>query len=172
MAAGPTAGRVIGRFGARKVLTAGLSLQGLATLPLAFLSADRVALAVLIPALFIGAFGHVSAIVAYTVTGTSGLPNNEQGLATGLTSMTQQVGITVGIPILSSIAATQTAELIGIHLALSVNVVVTLVSVALIWLGLRPRAQHRTDAAAADLLENRSQEELRSIDDAGGRSVC
>jgi hypothetical protein len=63
--------------------------------------------------------------MAYTVTGTSGLPNEEQGLATGLTSMTQQVGIMIGIPILSAIAATQSVELTGIHLALSVNVVVT-----------------------------------------------
>ncbi|WP_344841958.1 hypothetical protein [Nonomuraea dietziae] len=73
--------------------------------PLVFLGADRMALVVLIPALFIGFFGHVTCIVAYTVTGTSGLPDEEQGLATGLTSMTQQVAITVGIPILSAVAA-------------------------------------------------------------------
>lgn len=77
------------------------------TLPLVFLGADRgMALAVLILVLFIGFFAHVTWIVAYTVTGTSGLPNEEQGLATGLTSMTQQVAVTVGTPILSPIAAT------------------------------------------------------------------
>ncbi|HEV8561986.1 MAG TPA: MFS transporter [Actinophytocola sp.] len=133
------AGRLIGRFGGRTVLAVGLSVQGLATLPLVFLGADRVALAVLIPALFIGFFGHVAAIVAFTVTGTSGVPNEEQGLATGLTSMTQQVAITVGIPILSAVAATQSVRLTGIHLALGVNVVVTLASVVLVWLRLRPR---------------------------------
>ena len=120
--AGVIAGRFIGRFGSRNVLAVGLSVQGLATLPLVFLGADRLALAVLIPALFIGFFGHVTAIVAYMVTGTSGLVNEEQGLATGLTSMTQQVAITVGIPILGSIAATQSVELTGIHLALGVDV--------------------------------------------------
>ncbi|AWS47145.1 MFS transporter [Streptosporangium sp. 'caverna'] len=144
MAAGVIAGRFIGRFGNRKVLAMGLSVQGLATLPLVFLGADRVALAVLIPALFIGFFGHVTSIVAYTVTGTSGLANEEQGLATGLTSMTQQVAVTVGIPILSSVAATQSVELTGIHLALSVNVAVTLVSVVFIWFGLRPRGERHT----------------------------
>jgi hypothetical protein len=106
-----------------------------------FLGADPVALAILIPALFIGFFGHVTAIVAYTVTATSGLPDEEQGLATGLTSMTQQVAITVGIPILSAIAATQSLQLVGIHLALVVNVIVTLASVILIWSGLRPRGE-------------------------------
>lgn len=107
MAAGAIAGRFIGHFGSRKVLARGLSMQGLATLPLAFLGTDRAALAVLIPALFIGFFGHVSSIVAFMVTGTSGLSNKEQGLATSLTSMTQQVAITIGIPVLGSIAARQ-----------------------------------------------------------------
>lgn len=139
MVAGVIAGRSIGRHGSRKVLAAGMSVQGLAIVPLIFLGTDRVALAIVIPALFIAFFGHVTSIVAYTVTGTSGLPNEEQGLATGMTAMTQQVAITVGIPILSAVAATQTMELDGLHLALIVNVVVTLASVVLVWLGLRAR---------------------------------
>jgi len=143
VAAGVIAGRFIGRFGTRKVLAVGLSVQGLATVPLLFLGADRLALAVLIPALFIGFFGHVTSIVAYMVTGTSGLANDEQGLATGLTSMTQQVAITAGIPILSSVAATQSVQLTGLHLALGVDVALTLVSVIFIWFGLRPRSEHR-----------------------------
>jgi MFS family permease len=153
VAAGVLAGRSIGRFGSRRILTAGVLVQGLATVPLVFLGTDRAALAILIPALFIGFFGHVTAIVAYTVTGTSGLPNEQQGLATGLTSMTQQVAITVGIPILSAVAATQSGELTGIRLALSVNVVVTLVSALLIWSGLRPRDERRAAMAAAQRLE-------------------
>ena len=132
VAAGVLAGRAIGRFGSRVLLAAGLTVQALATLPLVFLGPGRGSLAILLPALFIGFFGHVAAIVAYTVTATSGLPDEEQGLATGLTSMTQQIGITVGIPVLSAVAATQTVELTGIHLALGVAVVVTLASVALI----------------------------------------
>lgn len=139
VAAGVVAGRFLGRYGNRRVLTAGLGVQALATIPLIFLGGDRMALAVLIPALFIGFFGHVTAIVAYTVTGTSGLPNEEQGLATGLTTMTQQVALVIGIPILSSVAATKSVELTGIHFALAVNVALTLVSVVLVWWGLRPR---------------------------------
>ncbi|TDB90105.1 MFS transporter [Actinomadura sp. KC216] len=139
VAAGVIAGRVVGRLGSRGVLVAGLAVQGLATVPLIFLGADRLALAVLIPALFIGFFGHVSAIVAFTVTATSGLPDEQQGLATGLTSMTQQVALTVGIPIMGAVAATQGTGLAGIHLALGVIVALTLVTVALVWFGLRPR---------------------------------
>jgi predicted MFS family arabinose efflux permease len=136
------------RFGSRTVLVADLSVQGLATLPLVFLGADRMALAVVVPALFIGFFGHVTCTVAYTVTATSGLPNEDQGLATGLTSTTQQVAVTAGIPILSAIAATQSAELTGLHLALSVNLAMTLVSVVLIRFGLRPRGKAGAVVAA------------------------
>ncbi len=121
------------------VLTGGLAVQGLATLPLVFLGDGRVWLAVLVPALFAGFFGHVSSIVAYTVTATSGLPDEEQGLATGLTTMTQQVAISVGIPVLGAVAAARGTELPGIHPALGADVAVTLLSVALIWFGLRPR---------------------------------
>jgi predicted MFS family arabinose efflux permease len=137
--AGVIAGRLIGRLGSRKLLVAGMAVQALATLPLVFLGTHRIALLIVIPALFIGFFGHVAAIVSYTVTGTSGLPNHEQGLATGLTTLTQQIAITIGIPILSAIAATQAAQLTGLRLALTVNVAVTLISTALIWIGLRTR---------------------------------
>jgi MFS family permease len=149
VAAGPIAGRIIGRFGSLNVLTVGLTLQGMTILPLVFVGGDRPALAVLIPTLFIEFFVHVTCIVAYTVIGTSGLPNEEQGLATGLTSMTQQVAVTVGAPIMVSIAATQSAELTGTRLALGVNVVVTLASAVVIWFGLRPRGSQVNPATAA-----------------------
>ncbi|WP_433890393.1 MFS transporter [Streptomyces sp. CA-111067] len=147
VAAGVIAGRLIGSFGHRRVLVAGMTVQGLAVLPLVFLGSGRAGLAIVIPALLIGFFGHVTSIVGYTVTATSGLPNEEQGLATGLTLMTQNVAITAAIPILSSIAATRGSELSGIHLALTVDVALTLVSAALIWFGLRPRDEHRERAA-------------------------
>ncbi|WP_436761816.1 MFS transporter [Streptosporangium sp. V21-05] len=164
VAAGVIAGRFIGRFGSRRVLAAGLSVQGLATLPLVFLGTDPMALAVVVPALFIGFFGHVTCIVAYTVTGTSGLPDEEQGLATGLTSMTQQVALTVGIPILGSVAATRSVELDGIHLGLSVNVAVTLVSVVLIWFGLRPRGERGEAAVTVPVPKEAGREPAASSD--------
>lgn len=164
VAAGVIAGRLIGRFSARRVLAMAMLVQGLATFPLVFLDAHRTAVAILIPALFIGLFGHVAAIVAYTVTGTSGLPNDEQGLATGLTTMTQQVAISIGIPILSAIAATQSVELTGIHLALSVDVAVTLVSVGVVWFGLRPRGERSTAVTAVPVSKEIEQELAASSD--------
>lgn len=146
--AGPMAGGLIGRHGYRKVLAVGMAVQAVSAIPLVFLGTSRMGIIVVVPALLISFFGHVSSIVAYTVTGTSGLPDDEQGLATGLTSMTQQVGITIGIPILSAIAATQAVELNGIHLAITVAVVVTIAGMLFVWFGLRPRAAESQSAPA------------------------
>lgn len=139
VSAGILAGRFLGAFGTRRVLVTGMVVQGVATLPLAFVGTDRTALLLIVPALLVGFFGHVTAIVAYTVAGTSGLPDDQQGLATGLTSMTQQVAITVGIPILGSLAATQATSQSGLRLALVIDAAVVVVGAGLVWHGLRPR---------------------------------
>ena len=136
--AGVVAGRFIGRYGARTVLAVGLLGQAAFTAPLVLLGTGNAWLAVLVPALFFGFFGHVTAIVSFMVTATSGVPDSEQGLASGLATLTQQVGITIGIPILGAVAATQASLLSGIQLALTVNVLVTVTAVALVWSGLRP----------------------------------
>jgi MFS family permease len=141
VAAGVVAGRFIGRHGARTVLTAGMLTQAAFTAPLLLLGTGKTWLAVLLPALFFGFFGHVTSIVAYTVTATSGLLDSDQGLATGLTTLTLQVSATIGAPILSAIAASRAILLSGIHLAIAVNVAVTIIIVTLIWTGLRPRLQ-------------------------------
>jgi MFS family permease len=139
VAAGIIAGRLIGRHGARTVLTAGMLTQAACTAPLILLGSHKAWLAVLLLALFLGFFGHVTSIVSYTVTATSGLPDSDQGLATGLTTLTLQVGVVIGAPILSAIAASRATLLSGIHLAVAIDVLVTVTAVALIWNGLRTR---------------------------------
>lgn len=151
--AGVIAGRFVSRFGNRKVLAVSLIVQALSTLALVFMGTHQISLAILLPALFIGFFGHVSAIVAFTITATSGLPNEEQGLATGLVSMTQQIAITVGVPILGAIAALQSDELSGIHLALAVNGLVILIGVVAIWFGLRKRDETSDDQTGTSTLK-------------------
>jgi MFS family permease len=159
--AGIQAGRFINRYGARTVLTAGLGVQGVLTAPLLLLGTSRTSLAILLPTLFIAFFGHVTAIVAYTVTATSDLPNSEQGLATGLTTLAQTIAITIGIPIVSAVAAVQPGLLDGLHVAAGFELVVMLVGVALIWRGLRPRASAES-AAKAKADESEPAVKLRS----------
>lgn len=111
---GTVASKVIGIIGAKKSLMAGLAVQAVTTASLYALGdAKAISIAAILAATFIGGFGHVTAIVSYTVIATSGIGNEEQGLASGLATMTQQIGFTLGIPVMSAIAATQYGKLAG-----------------------------------------------------------
>jgi EmrB/QacA subfamily drug resistance transporter len=125
--AGP---RVIGAVGSRDALIGGFVLQAAATVPLAFLGEESGWIVLLLAATFVGGVANLVAIVGFMVTATSGLPDHEQGLATGLATMSQQVGITMGIPVMSAIVAArvngpggETADgiLDGVSTALVVN---------------------------------------------------
>jgi predicted MFS family arabinose efflux permease len=135
--AGIAAGRAIGRFGARPVLLVTTAVEGAAILPLLVVGPDPWRSRSSCRRCSSGSSGTWPAIVAVTVTATSGLPDAEQGLATGLTSMTQQVAISVGTPVLGAVAAAGSGLLAGIHLGLVVAVVAVLVGVLLVGRGLR-----------------------------------
>jgi hypothetical protein len=64
------------------------------------------------------------------VPATRALPGSDQGLATGLITLTLQVSSTIGAPILNAIAASRSILLSGTHLAIivSVTVIVTIAS--------------------------------------------
>lgn len=112
--AGIFAPRIIGRFGnSRATLFGGLVLQAAATGALYLLGDNRSWLTLVIIATAIGGFAHVTSVVSFMVTATSGLSDQEQGLATAMTTLTQQVGITLGIPIMSAIATTRINALSG-----------------------------------------------------------
>ena len=105
----------------------------------------------LIPALFVGFFGHITAVVAATVTATSEVPDSHKGLATGLVTTSQRVAVTVGIPLLGAVMGIRADLLAGIHLALAADVLLTLMAVILIRAGLRQGCQRRgTSARIAD----------------------
>ena len=141
VAAGVVAGRIIGRRGARIVLLAALLIQGGLTAPMILLGAEPVWLWLLIPALFGGFFGHITAVVAATVTATSQVPDAHKGLAVGLVTTSQRVAVTVGIPILGAVTAIRADLLSGIRLALAADVLFTLTAVILIRAGLGRRGR-------------------------------
>jgi MFS family permease len=136
VAAGVVAGRIIGRRGARIVLLAALLIQGGMTAPLILLGTQPAWLCLLIPALFGGFFGHITAVVAATVTATSAVPDANKGLATGLIITSQRVAVTIGIPVLGAVMATRGDLLAGIRVAFAADVLLTLTAVVLIRIGL------------------------------------
>ena len=137
VAAGVLAGRIIARQGARPVLLAALLVQGGLTAPLILLGAESSWVWLLVPALFVGFLGHITAVVAATVIATSDVADADAGLATGLVTTSQRVAVTVGIPLLGAVMVMRADLLAGIHLALLVDVVLTLAVVATIMAGLK-----------------------------------
>ncbi|MFD7137925.1 MFS transporter, partial [Streptomyces sp. NPDC059894] len=131
---GTIAPRVIARTTTRTTLITGALVQTAATAALIALGTTTTSLALLLPATFIGGVGNMLLIVGFMVTATSGLPDHEQGMATGLATMSQQIGITMGTPIMSAIATgaitttTVTGTLHGIQTAIAVNTALVLIT--------------------------------------------
>ncbi|MER6117861.1 MFS transporter [Streptomyces sp. NPDC001743] len=134
--AGVYAPKVIGRLGARRTLAASLLGQGLFIAALLGLGADSgVWLATV--AVSLASMCHLGAIIAYGLTVTSGVPDAEQGLATGLVTTTQQVGLTIGIPLLGVMATTQGSLFDGVRTVVAVAAALLVVAAAVVGAGLR-----------------------------------
>ncbi|WP_087928199.1 MFS transporter [Streptomyces albireticuli] len=150
--AGLTAPKVIARVGARNTLVAGLAVQAVFTAALLGIGLGSGGAWLAMTAATLACVGHLWAIVSYGVTATSGLPDGEQGLATGLVTSSQQIGITVGIPLLSAVSSARvsalrdggssfaSATLGGVRLGLGVDAVVVAVVAVAVAAGLRRRA--------------------------------
>jgi MFS family permease len=137
--AGTYAPRVIGRLGARRTLVVSLAGQGLLTAVLLGVGEAGWSVWLAVTAVSLASMCHLGAIISYGLTVTSGVPDHEQGLATGLVTSTQQVGITVGIPLLGVLATTSGDLLAGVHLVLSLDTAIVLAAAVLVAVGLRAR---------------------------------
>ncbi|MET8688071.1 MFS transporter [Streptomyces sp. NPDC004732] len=137
--AGVYAPRVIGRFGARRTLVASLVGQGLLGAALLGISEGGWSVWLATAAVSVASMFHLGAIVSYGVTVTSGVPDEEQGLATGLVTSTQQVGLTIGIPVLGVLATTNSDLLTGTRTVLAIDAAVVLATAAAVAVGLGGR---------------------------------
>ncbi|MFE2549292.1 MFS transporter [Streptomyces sp. NPDC059355] len=133
--AGSFAPKVIGRFGARRTLTGSLLGQGLFTAALLAVGADSGALVATV-AVSVASMFHLGAIISYGLTVTSGVLDAEQGLATGLVTTTQQVGLTIGIPLLGVLATTQTSLFGGVRTVLLADAALVVAAAVLVGVGL------------------------------------
>ena len=137
--------RVIAARGAKAALVGGLFVQAAATAPLLLLTDTTDRLVLVLVATFVGGVANLVAIVGFMVTVTGGVPDHEQGLVTGLATMSQQIGITMGIPVMSAIATTAMGAeqaagsvLVGVRTAIGVDVLLALACAVLVAVFLRP----------------------------------
>ncbi|MCK0116768.1 MFS transporter [Isoptericola sp. S6320L] len=136
---GLIAPRIIGRTSSKTAVVLGFVVQGAATIPLAFVSDSRAWIVPLIMVTFVGGVANLVAIVGFTVTSTAGVPADQQGLATGLVTMSQQVGIALGTPLMSAVATAFAAATLlpGLQVAIGVNGLLALAAAALVAVFLR-----------------------------------
>ncbi|HEY0756526.1 MAG TPA: MFS transporter [Ktedonobacteraceae bacterium] len=100
--------RLLNRFGFKPLLITGTSLMIIGTFLLSFLTPTSSYVTNLLPAFLILALGMGLAFVAVTVAATSGIPDHETGLASGLINTSQQLGGALGLAILTVVASTTT----------------------------------------------------------------
>jgi EmrB/QacA subfamily drug resistance transporter len=98
------------KVGVRPITVAGMLISILGLLLLARLPAHGSYATDVLPPILLTSLGMGAVFVPLTLVATTGLENEDQGLASGLFNTSQQVGGALGLAILSTIAAGRTAN--------------------------------------------------------------
>ena len=97
--------RVVDRFGPRSIMAWGAGLFGGSVLLLATLTPDGSYAIELLPGLAITPIGILFGFIASMIAATSGVPDDEQGLASGLLSTFQQIGQALGLAVILNVVS-------------------------------------------------------------------
>jgi EmrB/QacA subfamily drug resistance transporter len=101
------------RIGVRPIAAAGMLLTAGGLIWLAQLPVHGSYAADVLPPLILSSLGMGAVFMPLTLVATTGLKDEDQGLASGLFNTSQQIGGALGLAILSTIAANRTAHLSG-----------------------------------------------------------
>jgi EmrB/QacA subfamily drug resistance transporter len=155
-----TAGIVIGagvaqqlirRVGVRNVAVSGITLAAVGMAVLTQLPVHGTYAADLLPGLLPMSIGMGLTFVPITLLGTGGVSDDDAGLASGLFNTAQQVGGSLGLAILATLAASQTSSLLhgdvgavaarvsGYHVAFAAAAIMLAAGALIMVLGLRRR---------------------------------
>jgi EmrB/QacA subfamily drug resistance transporter len=113
VAVSPVAGRLIARFGARRLLITGGLLVAAGMAWLARLPAVGSYFVDVMPGLALLALGSGLNYAPVFATATSGVSVDEQGLASGLVNTSQELGQALGLALLGAVAAASGAVLLN-----------------------------------------------------------
>ncbi len=102
------------KFGVRPVAIGGMIVTVAGMLLLTQLPVDGTYVANVLPALVLTSLGLGCVFVPLTLVATTGLENEDQGLASGLFNTSQQIGGALGLAILSTLAATKSSNVTGV----------------------------------------------------------
>ena len=98
------------RVGVRPVAITGMVVTIAGMLLLTTISANGSYVSDVLPALVLTSLGMGAVFVPLTLIATTGLDDDDQGLASGLFNTSQQIGGALGLAVLTSLAASKTAS--------------------------------------------------------------
>ncbi|MFD8757662.1 MFS transporter [Streptomyces mirabilis] len=97
--------RLVGRIGSRTTAVAGMLIAAAGTAPLTRLSHDGSVYAGLLPGLAVASLGLGAVFVTATTTALAMVAREEAGLASGVVNTFHEVGGSIGVAVLSTVAA-------------------------------------------------------------------
>jgi predicted MFS family arabinose efflux permease len=106
---------IVGRFGVRPTLTAGLLLSAISVAWLTQLPVDGHYFWDLFPAFVIGGAGMGLSFVPVTIASLTGVERSDAGVASGLINTSRQIGGAIGIAAVSAVAASSTSHYVQAH---------------------------------------------------------
>lgn len=106
---------LLATFGPRYVTLAGFCLVTVALAPFTQLSPNTPYLAIIFPALIIMSVGLALILVPVSATALYGVGDHDAGIASSVLNTAQQIGGSIGVALLNTIAASTTAALIIAH---------------------------------------------------------
>ncbi len=117
---------VVGRFGVRPTLTAGLLASAVSVAWLTRLPVNGHYFWDLFPAFVLGGAGMGLSFVPVTIASLTGVERSNAGVASGLINTSRQMGGAIGLAAVSAIAATSTSNYVQAHAAVTASSAVAL----------------------------------------------
>jgi len=112
---------VVGRFGVKPTLTAGLVASAVSVAALTRLPVDGNYFWDLFPWFVLGGAGMGLSFVPITIASLTGVERSDAGVASGLINTSRQVGGAIGLAAVSAIAATSTSHYAQAHSAVTAS---------------------------------------------------
>jgi EmrB/QacA subfamily drug resistance transporter len=146
------------RIGVRPVAAAGMLLTTAGLLLLTQLPVHGSYVPDVLPAILLSSLGMGAVFMPLTLIATTGLKNEDQGLASGLFNTSQQIGGALGLAILSTIATSKTASaggtatealVTGFHWAFAGGAVIMIAALVVLLSLLRKRDVARIEELAS-----------------------
>ncbi|MGY4920635.1 MFS transporter [Streptomyces sp. 900116325] len=136
------AGRLISRCGLGRTAAVGMLIQAAGILLFLRTGATADYIGVLLPALLVHGVGNGLSFPGLNIAAVGGLPDEQQGLASGLITSSIQIGAGIGVTLLASLMATCGSGLDGYRLVFLVAGCFSLLGPTLASIGLRARVIH------------------------------